>query len=47
MMQAVEEQERVRRRVRAIDRLLELRSETPPVMDEEIRAAREELREWP
>jgi hypothetical protein len=44
MTEAVEEQQRVEKRARAIDRLLALRAETPPVTEEEIRAAREELR---
>ncbi len=47
MMQAVAEREKMQRRAGAIDRLLELRAQTPPVPPEEIRAAREELREWP
>jgi uncharacterized DUF497 family protein len=47
MMQAVKEREQVQRRAVAIDRLLERRAQTSSVMDAEIRAAREELREWP
>lgn len=45
MMQAVEERERVRRRARAIDRLLARRSSRPAVTWEGVRATRDELRE--
>ena len=44
MQQAVEEEGRKAERARAVDRLLALRAETPPVSAEEIRAAREEGR---
>jgi hypothetical protein len=47
MMQAVADRAKMQRRAGAVDRLLELRAQTPPVTQEEIRAAREELREWP
>jgi len=44
MMRAVEEEQGRKRRAQAIDRLLARRSTKRPVTDEEIRAAREELR---
>jgi hypothetical protein len=47
MVRAVEEELRNAERVRAMDELLRLRVETPPVSGDLIRAAREELREWP
>jgi hypothetical protein len=47
MEQAVLEEEQAQQRAAAIDRLLELRSESGPVSEERIRAVREELRQWP
>ncbi len=44
MQRAVEEKINKKKRSKAIDRLLKLRAATPPVSEEEIRAAREELR---
>lgn len=41
MKQAVEEKRRQQTRAAAIDALLELRKEMPPVSDEEIRRARQ------
>lgn len=45
MMRAVEEKKQRKKRAQAIDRILALRAETSPVTDEQIRCAREELRE--
>lgn len=44
MQQAVEDRLRKRRRAAAIDALLELRHEQPPVSDEEIARARRAVR---
>lgn len=44
MMQAVEEEHRKMRRADAIERLLARRERRPRVSEEEIRAARDELR---
>lgn len=46
MEEAVQEEERARRRAAAVDRLLELREESAKATAAEIRAARAELREW-
>ncbi|MEW5942693.1 MAG: hypothetical protein AB1710_02425 [Pseudomonadota bacterium] len=45
MVRAVEEQAKQRKRAEAIDRLLSRRAGKQPVSEEEIRVAREELRE--
>lgn len=47
MLEAVAEREKMQRRAGAIDSLLELRAQRPFATQAEIRAAREELREWP
>ena len=44
MMRAVEEKKKLRRRARAIERLLALRAVTPPVTEEDVRAVRQALR---
>ena len=43
-MRAVEEKKKLRRRARAIERLLALRAVTPPVTEEDVRAVRHALR---
>lgn len=47
MARAVEEHERKNRRADAIDRLLARRDERPTVQEEQVRAVREETRQWP
>ena len=44
MRQAVEERKQLRRRARAIDRLLEFRKRQKPVSEREFQAARKSLR---
>ena len=44
MMEAVEREKQRKRRSRAIDNILKLRAASPPISEEEFRAAREELR---
>lgn len=44
MAHAVEERKRHEQGSRAVDRLLALRADTPPVTREQIQAARDELR---
>lgn len=47
MMRAVEGEGLKERRAQAIDRLLARREARPGVTKDAVRAAREELREWP
>jgi len=47
MTRAVEAETQKVRRARAMDELLRLREETPPVPGDRIRAARDEVRGWP
>lgn len=46
MIQAVEEDRRKRRRKAAMRRILKRRATLPPVSDEQVRKARDELRQW-
>lgn len=45
MQHAIQERKSQERRAKAIDAILALRSQVAPISDEEVRAAREEVRE--
>ena len=44
MRQAIEERKKLQRRKLAIDKILQLRQTQPPLSDDEVNQAREELR---
>jgi hypothetical protein len=44
MMEAVEREKQRKKRSRAVEKILKLRAASPPITEEQFRAAREELR---